>query len=242
MSRFYNIYDDADYAESYARLEWEGTYHLVRRDLPGILREHVTGRLALDFGCGTGRSTRLLRACGFKVVGVDIAPSMIERAQDLDHEGDYRLIEGGDLGQLPVRAFDLVLAAFPFDNTPMVDKPRILGALRDRLDVTGRLINVVSSPEIYRNEWVSFSTRDFPENQHARDGDLVRIVTATFSHGRPCEDVLCTDQAYRRLYAQAGFEVIADQRPLGRDEDGVRWVSETRLAPWVIWVLRTRSS
>ena len=37
MDTFHNIYDDADYAESYAGLEWDGTYHLVRRDLPGIL-------------------------------------------------------------------------------------------------------------------------------------------------------------------------------------------------------------
>lgn len=238
MSRFHNIYDDADYAESYARLEWEGTYSLVRRDLPGILREHVAGRRALDVGCGTGRSTRLLRACGFEVVGVDISASMIGRARDLDPEGDYQLIEDGDLGQLPARAFDLVLAAFPFDNTPMADKPRLLAALRERLDAGGRIVNVVSSPAIYTHEWASFSTRNFPENQRAQDGDVVRIVTTAFPDGRPCEDVLCSDDAYRRLYEQAGLEVIAEYRPLGRDEDGAAWVNETRLAPWVIWVVQ----
>src|SRR5689334_14448681 len=180
MNAFHNTYDDANYAEFYARLEWEGTYQLVRRDLPGILREHVTGRRALDFGCGTGRSARLLRACGFEVVGIDIATSMIERARALDPGGDYRLIDDGDLAPIPMRAFDLVLAAFPFDNTPMADKPRLLGALRDRLDTTGRIVNVVSSPEIYTHEWASFSTRRFPENRRAIDGDVVRIVTTAF--------------------------------------------------------------
>ena len=237
MNRFHNTYDDADYAESYAHLEWEGTYQLVRRDLPGILREHVTGRRALDFGCGTGRSTRLLRACGFKVVGIDIATSMIDRARALDPEGDYRLIDKGDLARLPEEAFDLVLAAFPFDNTPMADKPRLLGALRDRLDTMGRIVNVVSSPEIYTHEWASFSTRHFPENRRAKDGDVVRIVTTAFPHGQPCEDVLCTDRTYRQMYADAGLEVIADYRPVARGDEGVPWVSETRVAPWVIWVL-----
>lgn len=99
---------------------------------------------------------------------------------------------------------------------------------------------MVSSPEIYTHEWVSFSTRDFPENQRARDGDIVRIVTTAFRNGRPCEDLLCTDQAYRGMYAEAGLEVIAEHRPLGRDDDGVPWVSETRVAPWVIWVLGAR--
>jgi SAM-dependent methyltransferase len=237
MDLFRNIYDDPEYAESYAGLEWAGTYQLVRRDLPGIMREHVAGLRALDFGCGTGRSTRLLRACGFEVLGVDIAATMIDKARRLDPKGDYRLLEEGDLARLPQGTFDLVLAAFPFDNTPLSDKPRLLRVLRDLLATTGRFVNVVSSPEIYTHEWVSFTTRDFPENRRAGDGEIVRIVTTEFPHGRPCEDVLCTDETYRRIYADARLEVIADYRPLANGDEGVPWVSETRVAPWVIWVL-----
>jgi SAM-dependent methyltransferase len=237
MASFRNIYDDAGYAGAYAGLEWGGTYHLVRRDLPAILREHVAGRRALDFGCGAGRSTRLLRECGFEVTGVDIAASMVRRARELDPAGDYRLLEPDHLARLPAGGWDLVLAAFPFDNTPAADKPRLLGALRGLLAPTGRLVNVVSSPEIYTHEWASFSTRDFPENRTARVGDVVRIVTTEFAGGRPCEDVLCTDAEYRRLYAEAGLGVVAAHRPLGKAGDGVAWVSETRVAPWVIWVL-----
>ena len=70
---FRNVYNDAGYAAAYAALDWSGTYSLVRRDLPGILARHISGRRALDFGCGTGRSSRLLTACGFDVVGVDVA-------------------------------------------------------------------------------------------------------------------------------------------------------------------------
>jgi hypothetical protein len=33
---------------------------------------------------------------------------------------------------------------------------------------------------------------------------------------------------------------VAAYRPLGRMDEGVRWVSETDVAPWVIWVLRPR--
>jgi predicted TPR repeat methyltransferase len=56
----------------------------VQRDLPVILREHVSGRRAVDFGCGTGRSTRLLRSFGFEVVGVDVSASMIHQARQID--------------------------------------------------------------------------------------------------------------------------------------------------------------
>jgi trans-aconitate methyltransferase len=237
VSTFRNLYEDAEYAAGYAGLEWGGTYHLVRRDLPGILARHVTGRRALDFGCGTGRSTRLLRACGFEVTGVDVAEAMILGARRLDPDGDYRLLAGGDLGALPAASFDLVLAAFPFDNVPAADKSRLLRRLAGLLTAVGRLVNIVSAPEIYTHEWASFSTRDYPENRHAQDGDVVRIVTTTFGHGRPCEDVLCSDAAYRRLYREAGLAMVAAHRPLGRPDDGVPWVSETTVAPWVIWVL-----
>ncbi|MBD3299394.1 MAG: hypothetical protein GF341_12105, partial [candidate division Zixibacteria bacterium] len=62
---FDNVYADDQRAESYAKLEFPGTYYLAYRDIPELLKTHVTGRKALDFGCGTGRSTRFLKALGF---------------------------------------------------------------------------------------------------------------------------------------------------------------------------------
>lgn len=235
---FRNVYEDADYATDYSGLEWTGTYALVQRDLPGVLRAHVTGRRALDFGCGTGRSTRLLRTCGFEVTGVDVSPSMVSRARELDPDGDYRLLPSEGLAALGAESVDLVLAAFPFDNIPATDKVRLLRALGRQLGPHGRLVNVVSSVDIYTHEWASFSTRDFPENRGARDGDVVRIVTREFRSGKPAEDVLCSDAAYRAIYGEAGLAVVAVSRPLARGDEGLDWVSETRVAPWVIWVLK----
>src|SRR5579872_6130227 len=82
-----NCYDDRARAEAYARLEFANTYHLAFRDLPTIFAEHVKGSRALDFGCGTGRSTRFLRRLGFKVTGIDIAPPMIAKAREMDAAG-----------------------------------------------------------------------------------------------------------------------------------------------------------
>jgi ubiquinone/menaquinone biosynthesis C-methylase UbiE len=241
VAMFHNVYQDTDYAEEYAGLEWGGTYHLVHRDLPGVLREHVTGRRALDFGCGTGRSTRLLRSYGFDVTGADVADSMIRRARQVDPGGSYLLLADGDLGRLPAGSFDLVLAAFPFDNIPGAAKADIFRALGRLLASTGRIVNIVSSPEMYTHEWASFSTRAFPENLAARSGDIVRIVTTAFRHARPCEDVLWDDAAYREVYARAGLELVATYRPLGSADEPVAWVSETEVAPWVVYVLNAKS-
>ena len=81
---FSNVYNDRVRAEAYDRLEFPGTYYLAYRDLPAIIRRHVQGRKAIDFGCGTGRSTRFLRKLGFDVVGVDIAEQMLTLARKRD--------------------------------------------------------------------------------------------------------------------------------------------------------------
>src|ERR1700746_2220882 len=93
---FFNVYNDVKRAEAYAKLEFPATYYLAYRDLPTIIGEHVTGRTALDFGCGTGRSTRFLKKLDFDTIGIDISSSMIRLARDADPSGDYRLVENSD--------------------------------------------------------------------------------------------------------------------------------------------------
>ena len=238
MGRFENVYDDDRRAQAYAKIEFPGTYYLAYRDLPEILSRHVRGTRALDFGCGAGRSTRFLRDLGFDVVGVDIAEQMLARARELDPQGDYRLVPDGDLSALATGSYDVVLSAFTFDNVPTLERKVALfrslgGMLADR----GRIVNLVSSPEIYRNEWASFSTKGFPENRAARSGDRVRIVMLDVEDPRPVEDILCTDEDYGEVYRRAGLEPVATYRPLAKPSEPFAWVSETVTAPWVLYVL-----
>lgn len=194
---FYNVYEDAKRADAYSKLEVPGTYYLAFRDLPTIIAEHVNGKKALDFGCGSGRSTRFLQKLGFHTIGIDIAAEMITKAKQVDHKGDYRLIAERDFSQFYQDSFDLILSAFPFDNIPTMEKKVMnLRGLRGLLREEGRLINLVSSPEIYKYEWASFSTKDFPENQHARSGDVVRIIQCDIDDERPVEDIIWTDESY----------------------------------------------
>jgi SAM-dependent methyltransferase len=236
---FKNAYDNEAYAAAYAALEFPGTYALAFRDLPAILAEHVSGRRALDFGCGTGRSSRLLRDIGYDVIGVDIAEAMIREARRLDPSGTYHLIGDGDFTRLARAAFDLVLSAFTFDNVATAEgKVRLLTGIRDLLAPAGRAVLIVSSPEMYTHEWVSFSTKEFAENRRARAGDVVRIVNLEIADRTPCEDVLWTDEAYHETFRRSGLAQLAARRPLADARDGSRWINETRIAPWVVYVLR----
>jgi trans-aconitate methyltransferase len=235
---FMNVYSDDQRALAYAGLEFPGTYYLAFRDIPGLLRQHVVGRRALDFGCGAGRSTRFLQQHGFEVTGVDISAAMLAHARQRDPDGEYHQVPDGDLDCLGPRQFDLVFSAFTFDNIPSLDARRSLFTqLGGLLAPNGRLVNLVSAPEIYRHEWTSFSTREFAENRVARGGDRVRIVMLDVEDRRPVEDVLWTEQDYRDLFAAAGLEVAHLHRPLGGPDDPVQWVTETRISPWAIYVL-----
>lgn len=232
-----NVYDDAARALSYASLEFPNTYYLAFRDLPRILHRWAPGRAALDFGCGTGRSTRFLKRLGFDAIGVDVAPAMLALALKADPGGDYRLVGDEGPAGFPEASFDLALAAFTFDNVPGPEaKVRLLTALRRLLRPAGVLVNLVSSPDIYQNEWASFSTRGFPENRLAHSGDRVRIVMTDVPDRRPVEDVLWSHEAYLECYSTARLEVLEAHRPLGRADDPYPWVAETRIAPWVIYV------
>ncbi|HKN71701.1 MAG TPA: class I SAM-dependent methyltransferase [Terriglobales bacterium] len=233
---FTNCYQDSARAEAYATLQFKNTYHLAYRDIPAILGEHVRGSKSLDFGCGTGRSTRFLRQLGFEVTGVDIAEDMIRKARELDPSGDYRLIKD-DLPTFPSATYDLVFAAFTFDNIAGDNKLRILRELARLLSRDGKLVQIVSRPEIYIHEWASFSTKDFPENQDAKSGDKVRIIVTDHADPRPVEDILWTDEAYREIFQAAQLRVLGKYEPLARRDEPYSWVSEVEIAPWAVYVL-----
>lgn len=233
-----NVYDDDGLARAYATLDFPGSYFLAFRDLPEIIAEHVSGRSALDFGCGAGRSTRFLTRLGFDSIGIDISPSMIELARAADPAGRYTLVHGEDYSGFEPGSFDLVFSAFAFDNIAGVERrARILRGLRRLLCAGGRVVLLVCAPEIYVNEWASFSTSDFPQNRRARSGERVLGVITDVDDPRPVVDVLWFHTDYLDLFAASELELFAQHAPLGRAGEPAEWVSEQSIAPFAIYVL-----
>jgi len=233
-----NSYEDAKRAETYARLKFPGTYYLAYRDIPAIISENIKGNKAIDFGCGAGRSTRFLTNLGFNSTGIDISADMIKKAKEIDPEGDYRLIEMCDLTPFSSSTYDLVLSVFTFDNIPTwEEKVKNFQELGRVLNHGGRVVSLVSSPEMYTHEWASFSTKDFPENKYAKSGDKVKIIITDTEDERPVEDVIWSEEDYFKVYEKAGLELVKAYRPLAKESEPYPWVNETKIAPWVIYVL-----
>ena len=244
-SQFKNTYGNQKRAESYSKLEFPNTYYLAYRDLPLIISNHVSGKLAIDFGCGTGRSTRFLKQLGFDVIGIDNSNEMIEISKKLDKSVDYYLVSDGNYRHLGLNQFDLIQSIFTFDNIPgWENRTNILAGLRDLLKPSGKLICLDSTPEIYTNEWASFSTKDFPDNLHAKTGDIVRDIMLDVEDRRPVEDIFWSEPDYHKLFDIAGLKLEATYNPLGFKEEPFNWVSEIKVAPWMIFVLAkaTKSS
>ncbi len=75
------------------------------------LGAEMTGRRALDFGCGVGRLTQALAGYYDDVCGVDIAQTMVERARGFNSHSErckYFVNETGDLRMFPDQDFDLI--------------------------------------------------------------------------------------------------------------------------------------
>lgn len=157
-----------------------------------------------------------------------------------DPDGEYILIPDGELQGFEASTYDLVLSVFTFDNVPTIEKKvQLFQALKRLLNPSGCIVSVVSSPEIYVNEWASFSTKDFPGNRAAKSGDKVLIVMLDMDDSRPVEDIIWNDQDYRETYRRAGLVPVETCRPLARETEPYQWVSETAVAPWVMYVLRS---
>jgi ubiquinone/menaquinone biosynthesis C-methylase UbiE len=236
---FTNSYSDTTRALAYAKLEFPGTYYLAFRDLPELIETFAPIGKAIDFGCGAGRSTRFVQSLGYETTGLDISAEMLALAHQLSKDIQFKLIDDGRLNGVQNDHYDLILSAFTFDNISTLNKKTALFREFNRvLKDGGCVINLVSSPELYVNDWASFKTTCFPHNFTAQSGDIVNtIITDTEDH-RPVDDVLCTDAEYRNIFSETGFKLLETHKPLAKGNEPIEWVNETRIAPWTIYVLK----
>jgi len=75
-----------------------------------VLRHVSDGLRVLDVGCGDGAITERIAAAGASVVGIDVAPEAVRRAQLRDPLLDVRVVEPDGPWELADSSFDLVWA------------------------------------------------------------------------------------------------------------------------------------
>jgi SAM-dependent methyltransferase len=88
--------------------------------LPGLGLTPGTRR-ALDFGCGVGRLSQALAGHVDEVIGLDIAPSMLEKARELDRSNgrvQFVLNPAPDLALIPSGSVDIVYSSLVLQHMP----------------------------------------------------------------------------------------------------------------------------
>ena len=234
----FNVYEDTKRAQSYAKLEFPGTYYLAYRDIPEIVQKHVKGKAAIDFGCGTGRSTRFIKKYGFDAIGIDISEEMVKNAKIFDPTGDYFVVKDNNFEEFKKNHFDLILSIFTFDNIPNKgNRINLLTKIASLINDEGKILLLDSTPEIYVNEWASFSTKDFPENKIAKSGEKVKTIMTDVDDKRPVEDIIWFNDDYQELFKESGLKLIESYKPLGKETEPFNWINETKIAPWIIYIL-----
>jgi SAM-dependent methyltransferase len=196
------------------------------------------GRAMLDLGCGEGRLTRDLGARGYRVVGVDASPSLLNAARAVDPAGEYLL---ADAARLPFEdaRFDLVVAynsLMDIENMPaaVAEAARVLeprgrfwAAIVHPLNSAGAFANrQTGSPFVIDESYLA--ERPYVDELE-RDG-----LQMTFhSIHRPLE-------LYSLAFERAGFVIEAIREPAapsGIDRSwGAEGLERWRRLPAFLWL------
>jgi 2-polyprenyl-3-methyl-5-hydroxy-6-metoxy-1,4-benzoquinol methylase len=109
----------------------------------------VTGRRALDLGCGEGYFSRELARAGARVVGVDLSDALVRFAEEREQTEplgvEYRNMDARDVAShWPPRSFDLLTACMSLQD--MDDAGAVLRAGVRVLEPGGHMVFSVPHP------------------------------------------------------------------------------------------------
>lgn len=237
---FTNRYDTK--ATDYAKQQIEGTLLLAYREFNRILNQYATeGREALDFGCGSGRSTRFLQHLGFRTMGVDVDPSMLLEAAKEDRNGNYQLIEKDRIPDRDAK-YDIAFSAFVLLEMPSLEvMHQALQEMYRALKQNGTMVILSVNDDFYSHDWISIDT-NYPQNNQPKSGDQVKVRLKEVN--LELVDYYWTKKDYLNVFNQAGFSVVEELHPLANGvEDGkFSWKDETNFSPYVIYVLKKQTA
>lgn len=144
----------AQYGHSFRAVDWGSEVGQLKRFEVLLAATDFENASILDVGCGLGHLVEYLEFRGFKgkYLGVDIVPEMIEKAQAVHKNAEFKLIDC--LGDLDGIQPDFVVASGVF---AFADKDRFHATIQRLFAITGKVLAVNSlsswSDTAARNEF-----------------------------------------------------------------------------------------
>jgi SAM-dependent methyltransferase len=194
---------------------------------------------ALDVGCGEGRVSRELKACGYRVTALDPVRELVNAAREARSADDYAIASGTDHPFDDAR-FDLVMAYNVLMDVE--DVSATLKEMRRVLRPAGMLVISIVHPFSDRGRFDNaeatspfviqhgyFGSTRF-EGMEQRDGLRMRFA----GWSRPLE-------AYATALEEAGLAITSLREPVPQAGDGWNHMQRWTRIPLFLW-LKARPS
>lgn len=210
------------------------TDYLVTRELPRVISKYNVKSSILDFGCGTGLSTRFLKSLNYDCIGVDSNPEMLNLAIQNDPSGIY--IKSITDIVLPFEndRFEMVVSTFVlFEIESLNTMISVFKEISRILRHGGTFIAVTGSEELYKRDWLSLDVKNYPENKNPKSGDICRINLKDIN--LILNDYFWTHDDYVYASKDAGLLLAKSSFPLGCVNDGINWKDEIYYPPYVFY-------
>jgi ubiquinone/menaquinone biosynthesis C-methylase UbiE len=173
-------------------------------------------RRVLDYGCGTGRTARLIAGhYGVTVTGVDISPAMLRLAgQDHPHpKVEHHLLGDERLAFLADNSIDAAMSCFVFINIAEKTELREIAAdVRRVLRSGGRYVIMDSNPETTGIRFRSFQTGE-PGRRYQTGGQRPVQLYNLDGHTVELTDYHWPADMYERILHDAGFRTVRMRQP-----------------------------
>lgn len=253
-------------ARSHAKYNLNSTLFLAYRDSDVLLKTHLFERSPkksyriLDYGCGTGLSTRIyseiITEAGYdlEIFGADVNTENLAIAQDTVSNGKFvHITADQDLKFLG--KFDLIICNFVLVEHPFEEMLNIITKLQSLLDDNGVLISTNTTRQAYKtsNKWYTLNNNfqeNIPQEVTATKSRLKDDQTVSLAALDPVEkieifrffDFFHSGKSYQKAYSCAGLELMQTHRPLGTPNDVLPWESEKKATPYKIHVLYPKNN
>lgn len=172
---------------------------------------NVTGLSVLDLACGDGHTTRMLARMGaHEVIGVDISPEQIRRAQAIEEKeklGVRYIVQDVEALRLG-RTFDLVTPTFLFHYAETKDRMyRLMRRTAEHVRSEGRMVALTASPEPVVPRFPNASHSVEWEGTPGLEGSKLRMYIYDLEGKDVCnfQYYFWKPQTYDKLLYEAGF-------------------------------------
>lgn len=215
-------------AETYSKLGIVGTTYESGFNEARKIFGDLTGKTALDFGTGAGRTAQLLLSMNAsKVIGVDHNQSMIDQARKLS-DPKLEFVKIDKVVPFPDNTFDAAIAAHVFVEVSSIDEMKQISSEVYRILKPGSsFVIITNNSKAIGCNYISFG---YPKNDNLKSGDKMPCTIKRDKDSFVIDDYYWTEDDYRNVLRKIGFSVSMTFPLMSGDN----WLDEAKIASHVV--------